>query len=126
MSLSSSFAAYPGEPNVFVSAVEWIQAALLGSVATAVATIAVAAVGFLMLSGRLRIKRGVTVILGCFILFGASAIADGLRRGTGGGGAGSAEQPVSAEAAPIATPIVPPNEPAPLPADPYAGAALRR
>lgn len=126
MSLSS-FSAYPGEPNVFVSAVQWIQAALLGSVATAVATIAVATVGFLMLSGRLRIKRGVTVILGCFILFGASAIADGLRRGTGGGAAGSGEPSVAvAAAAPVATPIVPPDEPTPAPADPYAGAALRR
>jgi type IV secretory pathway VirB2 component (pilin) len=44
---------------------------LLGNVATAVAVMAVAAVGFMMLTGRMNWRFGATVIIGCFILFGA-------------------------------------------------------
>jgi hypothetical protein len=42
------------------------------------AVIAVASVGFLMLSGRVDWRRGAQTILGCFIVFGASSIAVGL------------------------------------------------
>jgi type IV secretion system protein VirB2 len=57
----------------------WVQGTLLGNVATAVAVIAVAVVGFLMLTGRLEWRRGITVILGCFIIFGAAAIVAGIQ-----------------------------------------------
>jgi type IV secretion system protein VirB2 len=60
------------------SAAAWLQGALLGSVATALAVIAIATVGFLMLSGRLDWRRGVQTVIGCFILFGASSIAAGI------------------------------------------------
>jgi len=43
----------------------------------------VAAVGLMMLTGRLNWRMGVTVILGCFILFGASAIVAGIKQAAG-------------------------------------------
>lgn len=46
-----------------------------GDMATALAVIAVAMVGVLMLSGQLRVLRSLRVIAGCCVLFGASAIA---------------------------------------------------
>ena len=57
---------------------------LLGNVATAVAVMAVAAVGFMMLTGRMNWRFGATVILGCFILFGASAIVSGIQAASAG------------------------------------------
>ena len=44
-----------------------------------VAVIAVAMVGFMMLTGRLNWRFGATVIIGCFILFGAAAIVSGIQ-----------------------------------------------
>ena len=68
----------PAGSGVLVSAVNWLQGTLLGTVATVVAVIAVASVGFMMLTGRINWRYGVTVILGCFILFGASSIVAGI------------------------------------------------
>jgi len=68
-----------------VAALGWLQGTLLGNVATTVAVMAVAAVGFMMLTGRLSWRFGATVILGCFILFGASAIVAGIQQAAGGG-----------------------------------------
>jgi type IV secretion system protein VirB2 len=68
----------PQGASVLVSAVGWLQGTLLGTVATAAAVIAVAAVGFMMLTGRINWRYGATVILGCFILFGASSIVAGI------------------------------------------------
>lgn len=69
----------PQGSGPIVSAVQWLQGTLLGTVATVVAVIAVACVGFLMLTGRLRWRYGAVVILGCFILFGAASIVAGIR-----------------------------------------------
>lgn len=69
--------------NVFLAAVQWLQDLLLGPLATSLAVIAVAALGLMMLSGRINIRRGGGVILGCFILFGAANIAQGLREAAG-------------------------------------------
>jgi type IV secretion system protein VirB2 len=57
----------------------WLQGTLLGTVATTVAVIAIAAVGFLMLTGRINWRHGAIVIVGCFILFGAASIVAGIR-----------------------------------------------
>ena len=62
----------------------WLQGTLLGTVATVAAVIAVAAVGFMMLTGRLQWRHGATVILGCFIVFGAGAIVAGIRQAATG------------------------------------------
>ncbi len=69
----------PAGSGVLISAVHWLQGTLLGTVATVVAIIAVASVGFLMLTGRINWRYGATVILGCFILFGAASIVAGIQ-----------------------------------------------
>jgi type IV secretory pathway VirB2 component (pilin) len=80
---SPAFAQYaapdPAGSGPIAGAVDWLQGTLLGNVATAVAVIAVAAVGFMMLSGRVNWKYGATVVLGLFILFGAASIVGGIR-----------------------------------------------
>lgn len=69
----------PQGSGPILGAVGWVQGTLLGNVATSVAVIAVAVVGFMMLTGRMNWKHGITVILGCFILFGATAIVAGIQ-----------------------------------------------
>ena len=69
----------PAGSGVLISAVNWLQGTLLGTIATVVAVIAVASVGFLMLTGRINWRYGATVILGCFILFGAASIVAGIQ-----------------------------------------------
>jgi type IV secretory pathway VirB2 component (pilin) len=69
----------PPPGSAITSAASWITDLLFGPLAIAVAVIAVAWVGFAMLSGRIEIRRGLAVVIGCFILFGARGIADGLR-----------------------------------------------
>lgn len=69
----------PAGSGVLVSAVRWLEGTLLGTVATVVAVIAVATVGFMMLTGRINWRYGATVILGCFILFGAASIVAGIQ-----------------------------------------------
>jgi type IV secretory pathway VirB2 component (pilin) len=73
----------PAGSGPIVAALSWIQGTLLGNVATAVAVIAVAMVGFLMLTGRINWRIGATVILGCFVLFGAATIVAGIRAAAG-------------------------------------------
>lgn len=65
------------------NALGWVQGTLLGNVATTAAVIAVAACGFMMLTGRLNWRFGATVILGCFVLFGATAIVAGIQSAAG-------------------------------------------
>lgn len=74
----------PQGSGVIVNAFNWLQGTLLGTVATVAAVIAVAAVGFMMLTGRLNWRHGGVVILGCFILFGAASIVGGIRVAAGG------------------------------------------
>ena len=74
----------PAGSNVLMAGVGWLQGTMLGNVATAVAVMAVAGVGFMMLTGRLNWRYGATVILGCFILFGAATIVGGIRATAGG------------------------------------------
>ncbi len=76
----------PAGSNVIFNAVSWLQGTLLGNVATALAVIAVGATGLMMLTGRIDWRRGATVILGCFIVFGAAAIVAGIRSLSSGAG----------------------------------------
>ncbi len=69
----------PNGSAPLVSAVQWLQGTLLGTVATVVAVIAVACVGLMMLTGRINWRHGSIVILGCFILFGAASIVAGIQ-----------------------------------------------
>ena len=79
MASAQSAGADPAGSGPIVAALGWLQGTLLGNVATAVAVIAVAMVGFMMLTGRLNWRFGATVIVGCFVLFGASAIVSGIQ-----------------------------------------------
>lgn len=85
---SPALAAIPSDPagsGVLVNAVNWLQGTLLGTVAQVVAVIAVAAVGFMMLTGRINWRHGAVVVIGIFILFGAPQIVVGIRSSAGGG-----------------------------------------
>ncbi len=77
--LAQSMGANPQGSGPIVAALSWLQGTLMGNVATAVAVMAVAAVGFMMLTGRMNWRFGATVIIGCFVLFGASAIVSGIQ-----------------------------------------------
>ena len=81
---TAALAQDPAGSGPIVGALGWMQDTLLGSVATAVAVMAVAAVGFMMLTGRMNWRFGATVILGTFILFGAASIVGGIQSAAGG------------------------------------------
>ena len=72
-------AANPRGSGPIVAALAWMEGTLLGNVATAIAVMAVAAVGFMMLTGRMNWRFGATVIIGCFVLFGAASIVSGIQ-----------------------------------------------
>lgn len=74
----------PAGSSPILSAMTWLQGSLMGNVATAAAVIAIGVIGFMMLTGRMDWRRGVVVVLGCFVLFGAAAIVAGIRQVAGG------------------------------------------
>lgn len=73
----------PQGSGPIVSALAWLQGTLLGTVATTIAVMAVAAIGFMMLTGRMNWRFGATVIVGVFILFGATTIVAGIQAAAG-------------------------------------------
>lgn len=82
MAASPAHAQAAGAPRgsgPIVAAVDWVQATLLGNIATTIAVIAVAIVGFMMLTGRVNWRHGAMVIAGCFVLFGATVIVAGIQ-----------------------------------------------
>ncbi|NJM35813.1 MAG: hypothetical protein HC850_15210, partial [Rhodomicrobium sp.] len=81
--LAQTRAVDPQGSGPILAAAEWLEGTLLGNVATTVAVIAVALVGFMMLTGRINWRYGVSVIIGCFILFGATAIVSGIQFAAG-------------------------------------------
>ena len=83
LSAPAAAAVNPQGSGPIVAALMWLQGTLLGNVATAVAVIAVAMVGFMMLTGRMNWRFGATVIIGCFILFGAGTIVAGIQSAAG-------------------------------------------
>ena len=119
----TSLADSPAGSSVLVAAISWLQDLLLGTVATSIAVIAIAAIGFGMLTGRVNIRHGATVVLGCFILFGASTIVNGLRYAASGVG-GDTAPPVVVVAPPSPPPPHVQSSGVPAPYDPYAGASV--
>lgn len=127
--LPSRSLADPAGSGALAAAVQWIEGTLLGTMATSVAVVCVAAVGLMMLSGRIDLRRGASVILGCFILFGAPGIAAALHALAGGAGpAPVADHPVYAPPLYVPPPLPPPPRPRPRPRnpDPYGGASVPR
>lgn len=74
----------PAGSGAIGGAVEWLQGTMLGNVATTIAIMAVAAVGFMMLTGRINWRYGATVVVGLFIVFGAASIVAGIQSAAGG------------------------------------------
>jgi len=94
---------------------------MLGEVAVTLCVLAVAFVGFSMLTGRISIRRGGQVILGCFILLGAPVIASSIL-GVMGPGQSNAIPPVDT----VVYEAQPREELGPSNYNPYTGASSRR
>ncbi|MAK99152.1 MAG: hypothetical protein CL953_06955 [Erythrobacteraceae bacterium] len=101
------------------AAVNWIGAVLIGELAVGLCVLAVAFVGFLMMSGRVPIKTGMRVAIGCFVILGAPSIAVGFLR------VWEPSSPRAASTSPIAANPPPAREPPRADYDPYAGASVR-
>jgi type IV secretion system protein VirB2 len=110
----------PSGSSVFLGAVQWIEGVLLGTVATTVAVLAVASVGFMALAGRMSVRRAATVVCGCFVVFGASSIAGGIHAAVRSAG-GDQDLPRLTDAPP--SPLRDLPKP-PSGYDPYAGASV--
>lgn len=109
----------PSTSGPIARSVGWIESVATGSLASIVAVIAVAIVGMMMLSGRLEVRRGITVVAGCFLVFGANLIARGI---LGAVDRGVASQTATTTSA--ISPLADTPKPTPQPYDPYAGASV--
>ncbi|MGA0605134.1 TrbC/VirB2 family protein [Phenylobacterium sp. VNQ135] len=69
----------PAGSSPLIAALNWVQGTLLGNLATTAAVIAIAVIGYLMLTGRFDWRRGIVVLVGIFIIFGAVTIVGGIR-----------------------------------------------
>lgn len=97
----------------------WIEGVMLGEIALGVCVIAVAFIGALMLTGRLPLREGMRIVVGCFVLLSAPVIAAGFfGDGSGVVGPSSLSPPVSVQID-SPRPELPPTN-----FDPYAGASL--
>ena len=110
------------ESNAIPGALHWIEGALTGSLASAVAIIAIACFGLMLMSGRISKSRGVQLVLGCFIVFGSGPIAQGIVSSIVKAEHGSGSQPITR--APPFLQSAPATVAIPDSYDPYAGAAL--
>jgi type IV secretory pathway VirB2 component (pilin) len=111
----------PPQNSPLGAASQWVELLTAGNLAAVVATIAIAIVGFLMFGGRVDVRCGTLTLLGCFVIFGAPAIAVAVRSL-----GGDTEMP---EVLPPSIPssFAPPtNASGSTPYDPYAGAAVPR
>ncbi len=109
----------PSTTGPIARSVGWVESVATGSLASIIAVIAVAIIGMMMLSGRLEVRRGITVVAGCFLVFGANHIARGMLGGMDRGGAGS-----TTAVAPPPSALTDTPKPTPQPYDPYAGASV--
>lgn len=111
---------FPADPPPATGALSlagaWLTSLLAGEAAFAIATLSIASLGFLFLTGRMDWRRAAWSVVGVALLFGAPTIASGILE--------------EEQAGPISrSPSVPlqPELPTALPpaqADPYAGASV--
>ena len=116
LQIASAVGVQPADP---FAAVSWVSGLLLGPIGTSCAVIAVAWFGYGMLGGRLSVRRGWLLVLGCFILFSAPSLAaalSGLARQINGSGG-----PLPPSTIAVPPPLIPNAPPA---YDPYAGASV--
>jgi type IV secretory pathway VirB2 component (pilin) len=76
--IDSSAGLLSAHDSALLSALDWVQTLLLGTIGTTLASLAIAFIGFSMLRGMFSLRDGARVITGIFILFGAPIIARGL------------------------------------------------
>src|SRR5690606_9241266 len=103
--MSSSLFDRP-ESGAIHTASEWLTFTIAGTLAATLCVLAVALVGFMLLAGRVAVRDGVRVVIGCFILLGAPSIAVELHRSAGGSSSGGLSQP-SLGTPPPAPPTLP-------------------
>jgi type IV secretory pathway VirB2 component (pilin) len=101
-------------------AAEWMVALFTGSLAIGLSVLAMAVIGLMMLSGRLPLRAGLQVVLGCFVLLGAPVIASAFVA-AGQGVAQEVGEPVARRQLSDPLQDLPPSA-----FDPYAGASLRQ
>lgn len=103
-----------------LQSVHWIERVMLGEIALGVCGLAVAFIGALMLTGRLPLRNGSRIVVGCFVLLSAPEIAAGIM-GAGEDIVVASTPPpsVGLQAADLRPVVTPANF------DPYAGASLR-
>jgi len=118
MAIVTSLFDAPTSPVLSTSA-DWINQTMFGSLAVSLCVIAIALIGFMLMSGRLIVRDAIRVLLGCFILLAAPNIASDLQ----------ALMRNAAQSVPPQTPaIVDIPAPSTLPQSnyaPYAGASLQ-
>ncbi len=113
----SLFEAGGGTP--MAESARWIEGVMLGEIALGLCVIAVAFIGALMLTGRLPLREGARIVVGCFVLLGAPVIAAGFVEGGRRAAVSSAPPRVAAQIENLRTGLPSAN------LDPYAGASLR-
>lgn len=119
MAIGNSLFNAASEP-VLPSATGWVTASLFGDIAVSLCVLAVAFVGFMLMTGRLALREGVRVAIGCFTLLSAPIIAAGLHTAAGDVDAVNSPKELIIETAPA------PSPPPSASYDPYAGASLAR
>ena len=119
MKIAPSLLDPPGS-SAFAAATDWMTGILLGSVAISLCVLAVAFVGLLLMAGRLAVRDGLRVVIGCFVLLGAPAIAAGLRGAADEAASSGPFEAVQVQTFPDRAPLPPSTY------DPYAGASLRQ
>ncbi|MDP2129910.1 MAG: TrbC/VirB2 family protein [Methylophilaceae bacterium] len=107
-----------GEAPMAESA-RWIEGVMLGEIALGVCVIAAAFIGALMLTGRLPLREGVRIVVGCFVLLGAPLITAGFVQGRGGVIEAAGLPPFAVQIENSRSNLPPADF------DPYAGASLR-
>lgn len=109
-----------GQGGALPAAVDWLMGTLLGTVAVTLCVLAVAFVGLAMLGGRMPVRQGARVVVGCFLVLGAPIVAAAF------GGAWQAVAAPPPLPPVVQSPTDPRSELPPANYDPYAGASLRR
>ena len=100
--------------------IDWLLKLLSGNLVVALCVVGVALLGYGLLQGRISFRRGVNVILGCFVVLAAPAFGPEIRVF----GANWRDKPDIFVASP--TEVAPRSEVAPSTYNPYANASLRR
>ena len=107
----SLFDAPPSQ--VLPPATDWLADLLLGSLATGICVLAVAFIGFRLMTGDMAVRAGLRTMIGCFVLLGAPLIGAGLLDLAG--------RPERPDRTFVAAPVLPEVS---RPYDPYLGASI--